>query len=238
MKADAIIFDKDGTLIDFDAFWVPLTVKAVEAVLIKTNMKSAPMDRILEAFGISDGITSIEGVLCKGTYRQMGEIMHAILSEYGYNGSADELTALLINAYNESTDAGEIKPTCTELAEALTELKKQNKRLAVVTTDNREITEKCLKALGIAELFDRIYTDGQGIPTKPDPYCVFDFCSSCGVERERVVMVGDTMTDVKFAKNAGIFVIGVAKAESNKAILLGEADTVISKISELCELIE
>ena len=158
MKADAIIFDKDGTLIDFDAFWVPLTVKAVEAVLIKTNMKSAPMDRILEAFGISDGITSIEGVLCKGTYRQMGEIMHAILSEYGYNGSADELTALLINAYNESTDAGEIKPTCTELAEALTKLKKQNKRLAVVTTDNREITEKCLKALGIAELFDRIYT--------------------------------------------------------------------------------
>ena len=46
------------------------------------------------------------------------------------------------------------------------------------------------------------------------------------------------MTDVKFALNAGIKVVGVFKSSKNKDLLLPHADAVVSKISQLLEVIE
>ena len=238
MKADAIIFDKDGTLIDFDAFWVTVSVKALEDVLRQFGKDNVPVCEILQTLGVHDGVTDIEGILCKGTYEQMGQIVYDILHQYGCNASCDEVTGVLVEAYNNNSDVGEVKPTCPNLAECLTLLKKRNKKLAVVTTDNEEITRKCLKKLGIEELFDKIYTDDGKTPVKPDPYCVTDFCRITGVKQEHIVMVGDTMTDVRFAKNAGIAVIGVAKTDKNKAVLTPFADAVISNLSDLLEILE
>ena len=39
MSVEAIIFDKDGTLMSFDAFWVSLSVKALEDVLGELGME-------------------------------------------------------------------------------------------------------------------------------------------------------------------------------------------------------
>lgn len=146
----------------------------------------------------------MNGVLCKGTYEQMGEIVYDILQQHGCDVSCDGVTTALVEAYTRNADAGEIRPTCPDLALVLKRLKEQNKKLAVVTTDNLHITRKCLETLGIAELFDRVYTDDGQTPTKPDPYCIYDFCEFAKVEKNRVVMVGDTMTDVDFAKNADV----------------------------------
>lgn len=238
MNADAIIFDKDGTLIDFDAFWVTLSVRAMEDILKKLDRTDIPVHEILSAFGVQDGVTDIDGVLCKGTYEQMGQVVHHIFVKYGCNISCGETVKLVIDAYNRNADAGEVKPTCPDLADVLTALKKQNKKLAVVTTDNEEITRKCLKKLGIEELFDKIYTDDGKTPTKPDPYCAVDFCNLTGVKPERLVMVGDTMTDVNFAKNAGIAVVCVAKTDRNKSALSPFTDAVISNPSGLFDVLE
>lgn len=237
MNADAIIFDKDGTLIDFDAFWVTVSIKALEDVLKTLNRTDVPICEILEAFGVRDGVTEINGVLCKGTYEQMGEIVHGILSKYGCDISRSETISLVIDAYNRNAEAGEVKPICPDLPEVLTELKK-SKKLAVVTTDNEQITLKCLKKLGIDELFDKIYTDDGKTPTKPNPFCAIDFEALSGVKRERMIMVGDTMTDVKFARNAGIAVVCVAKTEKNRAILSPVADAVISDLSTLPSMLK
>ena len=53
-----------------------------------------------------------------------------------------------------------------------------------------------------------------------------------------VVMVGDTMTDVRFAKNAGITAISLAPTPEKKAWLAPHADIVIDAISELTELLK
>ena len=237
MKADAILFDKDGTLLDFDSFWVAVSRKAVEEVLTELGRTDIPVSEFLTAFGVHDGVTDLDSVLCKGTYEQLGQIMHGILAGHGCHISCDEAVKLAVKAYNANADAGHIRPTCPNLAEVLTALKKQNKKLAVVTTDNEEITRKCLKKLGIAHLFDKIYTDDGKTPPKPDPYCANDFSSRTGVKKEHMVMVGDTMTDVRFARNSGIAVVGVAKTDHNRAALAPYADAVITDVSELLDIV-
>ena len=235
MTTQAIIFDKDGTLIDFDAFWVAVSIKAIEEVLERVDADRALRDTILEAFGVHDGVTDLNGILCKGTYEQMGEIVYGILQENGCALPCDEVVQLVLDAYNRHSDAGEVKPTCPELADVLTDLKTCGMKLAVVTTDNRQITDLCLAKLGIADLFDYIYTDDGDAPTTPDPACAVDFCRRAGVEKSEKtgVMVGDTMTDMRFAHNSGITAVALARSEQSRAVLTPHADAVISAMTQL-----
>ena len=73
MDIQAIIFDKDGTLLDFDALWVPVTEEAIRTAARILEVKDPPVDRILEDLGIRNGITAIDGTVCKGTYAQIGK---------------------------------------------------------------------------------------------------------------------------------------------------------------------
>ena len=51
-------------------------------------------------------------------------------------------------------------------------------------------------------------------------------------------MVGDTMTDMSFAKNAGICAIGIAKSEKNAQILAPHAAFVVPDPSHLLRVFE
>lgn len=235
---EAVIFDKDGTLLDFDLFWVKVSQKAIAEVLVSFDAKKDLLFSVLEGLGVRNGITDINGALCKGTYEEIGEIVYKILIENGYKVLRERVIETVVRSYHKNINAGEIKPTCSNLLEILQELKRQNKKLVVVTTDTEQITRKCLQKLGIDNLFEKIYTDDGKAPPKPNPYCALDFCKNYNIKKKRVVMVGDTLTDVSFAKNAGIAAIGFAKSEKNKAILKAHTDIVISDMSQLLELLK
>ena len=238
MKADAIIFDKDGTLLEFDKFWVKVSEKAIEQVLKKFNIDGALKNEIMQSIGVKNGVTEINSVLCKGTYKQIGQVVCKVLNQNGYNENEEKVIKCVVDAYNDNYSAGEVVATVPNLFDVLNKLKSQNKKLAVVTTDNDYVTSICLKKLGVENLFDKVYTDDGKTPTKPDPYCVFDICEKFGLKKENVIMVGDTLTDVNFAKNAGIKVIGVAKHEFNKKILENNADVVVDDLSYILNLID
>ena len=57
------------------------------------------------------------------------------------------------------------------------------------------------------------------------------------IAKENVIMVGDTLTDVNFAKNGSIRMIGVAKSQTNRKILSAHTDTVLNDVSELLGII-
>lgn len=237
-EVEVIIFDKDGTLLDFDSFWVKVSQKAIGEVLSSFGTEKDLVFRVLETLGVHNGVTDINGVLCKGTYEQIGEVVYNALIENNYEVCRDTVVEDVVYSYNQNISVGQIKPTCTDLIDVLEELKRRNKKLVIVTTDNEQITHNCLQKLGIDHLFEKVYTDDGTVPPKPNPYAALDFCKNYNISKEHVVMVGDTLTDITFAKNAGIFAIGFAKGEKNRAILKEHTDIVISVMSQLLDIIQ
>ena len=235
MQTKAIIFDKDGTLIDFDAFWLTITENALDIIQNKLEREDIPRDAFLTSLGVVDGVTSIEGVLCHGTYKQMFEKIHSVLTAHGCDISFEALSNIAMGAYEISADKGIVKGTCENIKEFLSGLKQKGLILAVVTTDNPTITDKCLNSLEIRELFDEIYTDDGKTPIKPDPYCIDEICNKYNLGKDEIVMVGDTFTDVNFAKNGGISVICVAKSDINREILSREVNIIVPDISYITE---
>ena len=238
-QVKAIIFDKDGTLLDFDAYWAVGSEKVMEDFLTRIGRNDISCDEILPILGIHNGVCDINSVFCQNTFWEISEIIYEFLIKKGCSNLTRLQTyEFILEAYDRISDLGVIKPTCNDLRALLEKLKKQGIRLAVVTTDTAESTQKCLSALGIHDLFDKIYTDDGNAPNKPDPYAAFDFCRTFGLDKENVIMVGDTMTDIKFARNAGIKVISIAKNSENKKILAPHADAVIQNPSFLSQIID
>lgn len=237
MSIKGIIFDKDGTLIDFDEFWISLSVCALKDILKNLKREDIPIEDFMEVFGVRDGVTDIDGILCKGTYEEMGIAVQGVLEKHGCDMAAEEIIKSVLDSYNRNAEEGIVKPTCENIREVLCGLKDRGIKVAVVTTDNSKLTEMCLKKLGVYDLFDKIYTDDGKTPVKPDPYCANAFANFAGIDKSELLMVGDTMTDVRFAKNAGIKVLAVGKKAESRDILAPFADFVKPDISYIPEVI-
>lgn len=63
------------------------------------------------------------------------------------------------------------------------------------------VTEKTIETLGVSDLVD-ILKAGDDAPNhpKPDPFHANCICSSLGLKPAELMMVGDTVTDMLFAK--------------------------------------
>lgn len=235
MDIQAIIFDKDGTMMKFDSFWIDVSRCAAADILHRLGREDITVGRLLEMLGVAGDTADIDGLLCKGTYEQIALAMGKVLRDFGVKISDAEIIRLTLAAYNDNADAGKIEPVCENIRGVLERLKNGGRRLAVVTTDDSQITHKCLAALGIEDFFEKIYTDDGINPIKPNPECALKFLSEYHIPAQNAVMVGDTMTDIRFARNAGISVIGVG---SSRERLKPYADAVIPDISYLPDVIE
>lgn len=237
MEIKGIIFDKDGTLMDFEAFWVTVSRGAIADILKETNI-DADVETVLCCLDVEDGVADINGILAQDPFPIMGRAINDCLAKYGCVLSDEEMTNLTVKAYHGNIKKGIVAPTCKNVVEVMERLKGMGVKLGLVTTDDPYDTEKCLKALGVYDYFDEIYTDDGVLPTKPDPYCGNNFCKKYGLDKAQVVMVGDTLNDVRFAKNMGIKVFCVAKSDKNRKVLEEYADLVMHDISCIFDCIK
>lgn len=101
----------------------------------------------------------------------------------------------------------EVKPY-EGIVELLNALKEQGIKLAVLSNKPQAETIRVIEYLFGKDVFDVLHGQIEGVPIKPDPAGAFRVMEQLAVKPEEVLYLGDTATDMKTGKGAGLFTIG------------------------------
>lgn len=101
--------------------------------------------------------------------------------------------------------------------------------LAVNSNKRTDYTEKLIDKLFHRIPFVGVFGERAGVPKKPDPSGALELCGRMGLEPGQVLYVGDSGTDMKTGRNAGMDTIGVGwgfrgfgELKENGAVYLAE----------------
>jgi len=232
-----ILFDKDGTLVDFHATWEPAYRRGAE---LFAGGDPALTDRLLVAGGwdTETGRVAEGSILAAGTNAEIAETWLAAVPA-GFRpdiGEADPED--FIEAVFNAETARSAKPV-TDLAALFSRLQGRGLVLGLATNDSHDGALATLRPFGIVEqlAFVAGYDSGHG--GKPGPGMVEGFCAQTGLSPGEVMVVGDNLHDMEMGRSGGAgVVVGVLSGSGSLETLSAAADWVIDGIAELEDLLD
>jgi HAD superfamily hydrolase (TIGR01549 family) len=205
--ADLVVFDKDGTLIEFAHMWGQRIHAALDALCVALDADIILRGRLYMALGYDPERQAFvqQSPAITAPMSVMYCIPAVVLYQHGYGWLEAEL--LVETHYKPMMDrplaVDEISPT-TDLARLFTDLRQAGVGIAVVTSDDRAPTIQTLAQLGLTDLVGFLACADDDLPNKPAPDGLLAACRHFGVDPARVAMVGDSTTDMVMAQRAQV----------------------------------
>jgi phosphoglycolate phosphatase len=227
MKIKAILFDKDGTLIDVNRTWIPL-YREMLAAEFKVSADGA--DGLLAKAGYDKASDSFlaGSTLAGGTTQQLVGIWWPAL-----DAGARAEKARHIDIHYAPLARQYLKPLMA-LAPVFSALQGLGLRLGVATNDTAFSATGQMQKLAIDHFFESIIgADTVEVP-KPSGQMIAHFANSTGLHPSEIAMVGDNIHDLEEAKNGGAGMgIGVLTGNAQRHHIEHAADHVFESIAEL-----
>jgi len=241
VSCQGILFDKDGTLLDFMSMW------GAWAELVLIGMEKNLKQRGTEFIGNSakwlgtehDASGKVIGYDPRGPLPMATtDETHGLLAWQLYAAGApwNEALAQVTHITSEAMKEVRKRRIATPIEGVVSFLKQCNHasiKLGVVTSDEAGTTAEHLEWLGITELFGTIVTRDRVKYGKPATEMVELACQELGLTPESTILIGDSNADMQMGKAAGLcLTIGIAGQEGNNGHLI-QADTIITDFTEL-----
>jgi phosphoglycolate phosphatase len=223
----AILFDKDGTLVDFNGTWLALYEKLALEAAEGDKTEAA---RLLEI----GGYDRASNCFLAGSELAAGTTDTIVRLWIGGN-DAKRLAfwkARMDRAFLEDGPAAAVPVPGLEAT--LRHLHGEDRKLAVVTNDLEAAARRTIEKFGVSHFFSAFlgYDSVQNPKPAADP--VHLACKLLGVEASDAVVVGDNLHDLEMARNAGAgAAIGVLTGTTGRAELASKADAVLPSIADL-----
>jgi phosphoglycolate phosphatase len=228
-----ILFDKDGTLFDFQATWR----QVIEQVLDRL----APDPETWSGMARTGGYDEVLGRFLPGSpvvSESTGQIA-ALWAPYRPDLGVAVIERLLDDvSLDVLANPAALFPAAPDLPGILAELRTSGRRLGVATHDSELGAKVQLTAAGIVDAFGFIagYDSGHGL--KPGPGMLLAFAAAMEIDPAGVAMVGDSRHDLEVARSAGAaLAIGVLTGPAQQADLAPFADHILPSIEHLPALL-
>ena len=226
MNIKAIIFDKDGTLVDFAATFTPATKLVLEEIcegdptLLGQAANAVHFD--LENNKILDS-----SVIIAGSGIDLAEALSSVLPIEDIEEFGTGLDEMYGEVCQNTIQA------LPGVSTALEALHQEQILLGVGTNDSEENAITQMEALDIDHLFEHIFGADSGFGAKPGSGMIDAFVDSLGLKPDQVLMVGDSVHDMEAGKAAGVKTCAVETGPASREELLPHADLVLASISDL-----
>ena len=215
-----LMLDLDGTLIDS----VPGLAVAIDSMLVA--MQRAPVGADQVSHWVGNGADMlIRRALCLGNEEQAGAL--AVADVIPARALFDQAyLAVLTRGTGNKSD--HVFPGVENFLRARTCPK------VLITNKPRLFTLPLLRALGWESLFSKILC-GDDLPQKkPEPGPLLHACQWHRVDPAHTLMVGDSLTDIRAARAAGVASVAVTYGYNHgEDITLSEPDLLVNSLEEL-----
>ncbi|MGO0059612.1 HAD family hydrolase [Brevibacillus fluminis] len=236
-RIKGILFDKDGTLLDFHPFFVPLAKQLVERFLHEHGLAAHAMleEKLLRAIGLNGNQVDPKGILASGTSEDIyaafcQQLEHDKVDPNQIENLETWITQTIYHLTQSNTQ--HIIPTA-DLQKLFQQLRSLGIKVGIATADDWESTIACLEELGVKHYFDFIGTSDH-YQKKPDPSMLEAFCEKTQLKATEVAVVGDTTVDLLLAKNgSAALAVGVLSGVSGSDELRELADILLTSVGEI-----
>ncbi len=222
-----ILFDKDGTLVDFQKTWFAIgDLMALQAA----GGDRARADALMAEAGYDYDAHRFraDSVFAAGTNADIVALWYPEADAVARQG----MTAFFDSFTAEQGAAQSV--ALPGIRDAIASLHRQGFRLGVATNDSTGGAEKTLVALGIAQMFDAAYGYDAVANPKPAPDAIHAFCDLTGLKASEIAMVGDNRHDLEMARAGGAgLAVGVLSGTGTRETLRPLADVILDSIADL-----
>lgn len=226
----AILFDKDGTLVDFDKTWAHTNRKAA---LLAADGDAVLADALLIACGMDPqtGKTKADSMFAAANANEIA----AHMVTHGSPVETERLARLLDQAFIEGADTP--WPIC-DLDLLMRTLTRAELSIGIASSDGEASIRRTVEVLGIETHVSFIAGYDSGHGPKPQPGMLHAYARHLGLAPSQVAMVGDNRHDMEMARASGAgAAIGVLSGTGSHQTLSELADVLIGSVAELPALL-
>ncbi|GAA0773284.1 HAD family hydrolase [Roseibium denhamense] len=222
----AILFDKDGTLLDFDATWSRPQERAADYA---ANGDPDLGIRLLKTGGMDPQTrkTAAGSLFAAGNAE---EIARAFI-DAGAPKDLASLTAKLDAVFADGMKTAVVLPGLTE---AVARLDEAGFHLGVASSDSEGSIRLFLGHAGLDRHMQFVAGYDSGYGPKPEPGMVHAFADALRLPVSSIAMVGDNTHDLEMARAAGAgLAAGILSGTGTRADLEPLADVILDSVADL-----
>ena len=228
---ELVIFDKDGTLVDFHGPWGEWAETLADRIDAAADLDVRHPLFAMLGYDLISGRALAHGAMAATPMARLREMTVDVVAG---TGVPLEIAEAIVAATWQAPDPVDVARPLADLVSLFTALGSSGRRIAVATTDDRDPTERTLAVLGIAGFVEAIVAADDGIPVKPAADMVFHIATALEVTPDRCAVVGDSPKDLAMGRAAGVgLVVGVLSGVGAESDLAPLADVLLDSVGDL-----